>query len=186
MAAPPRGVRPTSDRLREALFSSLGADVEGSTWLDLFAGSGAVGIEALSRGAARVVMIDREASALQVIRRNLLRCGIATGFEDYQEEAFAFLRRHEPAPVRYIFLDPPYRFDRYEALLALILKTGWLAPRGRILLEVFKKTPLDFLGDWRLVRRLRAGDSHLLILELDGAASSAEGVSCVGRSRVPP
>jgi len=105
--------RPTSDRLRETLFNVLAPRIEASAFLDLYAGSGAVGIEALSRGAARVTFVEREPKALNVLRSNLERLGIGDGFRVQARSVAAFLRQANeagPKPERYeiVFLDPPW------------------------------------------------------------------------------
>src|ERR1039458_5169268 len=112
------GTRPTSDRLRETLFNVLAPRIEGAAFLDLYAGSGAVGIEALSRGAARVEFVERAPAALKVLRGNLERLGLRAGFRIHAAAVGAFLRRaaaaSKPEPrekrERYevVFLDPPY------------------------------------------------------------------------------
>lgn len=162
--SPPPEVRPTTDRLREALFNVLGSEVSGSVWLDVFAGSGAVGIEALSRGARFVHFNERDTQTVRVLRRNLSCCQIDEGFLIDQKDAFAFFNQL-PRSVSYVYLDPPYSFGRYERLLKKI--SGWIPADSNVLvlLEVFKKTPVDFLPDeWRLERKLQAGDSCILFL----------------------
>src|ERR1035441_36484 len=94
------GTRPTSDRLRETLFNVLAPRIEGAAFLDLYAGSGAVGLEALSRGAAQVEFVERAPAALKFLRGNLERLGISTGFHIHAVAAGAFLRRAAEAPKR--------------------------------------------------------------------------------------
>jgi 16S rRNA (guanine966-N2)-methyltransferase len=118
-APPGLATRPTSDRLRETLFNVLAPRMEGAHFLDLYAGSGAVGIEALSRGAARVVFVERAAGALKVLRANLARLGLKDGADVYAEPVSAFLRRGA-AGARFdvVFLDPPYdAANDYESVL---------------------------------------------------------------------
>jgi len=112
--------RPTSDRLRETLFNVLAPRIEGAFFLDLYAGSGAVGIEALSRGAEHVVFVERSPAALKVLRANLERLGIQAGFSMRAGSADESLRRLHKAPGGFdvVFLDPPYdALDEYEATL---------------------------------------------------------------------
>jgi 16S rRNA (guanine966-N2)-methyltransferase len=118
-APPGLATRPTSDRLRETLFNVLSPRMEDAAFLDLYAGSGAVGIEALSRGAARVVFVERAAPALKVLRMNLERLEIKNGFEIYPGAVSAFLPRGAAgAGFDVVFLDPPYDAEaEYAAAL---------------------------------------------------------------------
>jgi 16S rRNA (guanine(966)-N(2))-methyltransferase RsmD len=141
----PRGAstRPTADRVREALFALLG-DIEGAEALDLFAGSGALGIEALSRGAANATFVDSAASAVRVVRANLAGLGI----EDAQvrrQDARAFLRNARTHGRQYdlVFLDPPYRRAGELARDLSPLLAPVLAPRARVATESDRRAPLD-------------------------------------------
>ena len=117
-APPGLKTRPTSDRLRETLFNVIAARIEGAALLDLYAGSGAVGIEAMSRGAARVLFVERAAAALKVLRGNLAGLGLRDGAEVRAESVAAFLRRAAGVPFDVIFLDPPYDAEgEYEKTL---------------------------------------------------------------------
>ncbi len=168
LLAPVKGrVRPTSDRLRETLFNILGEAVAGSKWLDAFAGSGAVGIEALSRGARHVVFNDTSRDAVRLIEKNLQMTGIEEGFEIRELEVFSLFRRIDLSDVDFVFLDPPYDFGRYEKLLAKMCALSRLKPGVRIILEVFKKTAVEPPECLRLVRQLESGDSHLLFFTTD-------------------
>src|SRR5208283_1288670 len=129
-APPGLDTRPTSDRLRETLFNVLAPRVESRAWgaalLDLYAGSGAVGIEGLSRGAAHVTFVERAPAALRVLRGNLERLGIAGGFRIHPGSTGAFLRSAAetgPKPERYevVFLDPPYDAVREVAATLSLL-----------------------------------------------------------------
>jgi 16S rRNA (guanine966-N2)-methyltransferase len=137
----PKGAatRPTADRVREALFSALG-DLTGATVLDLFAGSGALGIEALSRGARSAVFVERAAPALAALRSNLADLGITA--EVHRADARAFLRNASEAGRTYdlVFLDPPYReAERLGPELDLARVTG---AGGRIVTESDRRSPL--------------------------------------------
>ncbi len=173
LGRPPRGVRPTSDRLREALFSHLGSKVEETRWLDAFAGSGAVGIEALSRGAREVVFNDPDPAAASLIERNLRHCGVEEGYEVRQLDVFRLLRLLRGRHFDYVFLDPPYAFPRYRRLLRQTAAQLDLKAEDRTILEVFKKADDDLIpGEWERLRTLRAGDSHLWILRKSSANTS--------------
>lgn len=131
----PRGteLRPTSNRLRQTLFDILGARVSGSRFLDAFAGTGAVGIEALSRGAGAVVFIESDPAACRLIRENLRICGITGGYRLLEEDVFKSLRRlaREGSRFDLAFLDPPYHWGPYADLLDLLF-SGPLAGKDAL------------------------------------------------------
>lgn len=158
-------IRPTADRLRESLFNMLGQTVEDSTWLDLFCGSGAVGLEALSRGARLVVFNDQNPTARKLLDRNLELCGISHGFEIHNRDAFSLIRSYRGSAFDFIFLDPPYDFARYQKLLCKLLPSPVWNENTVLLLEIFKKTKLDFIpSELEITHRLQAGDSVILSL----------------------
>lgn len=138
--SPPRrsaAVRPTSDRVREALFSILG-DVDGARVLDLFCGTGALGIEALSRGAASATLVDTHTA---LARRNVSELGVGDRCEVVRSDARAFLRR-ERRRFDLVFCDPPYRLaDRLEGDLDSLMPER-LAPGGRLIVEGAACRPL--------------------------------------------
>jgi 16S rRNA (guanine966-N2)-methyltransferase len=118
------GTRPTSDRLRETLFNVLAPRIQGAAFLDLYAGSGAVGIEALSRGAASVAFVERVPAALAALRANLARLGISEGFRIHSGSVGGWLRRSEKGSSQtfdLVFLDPPYDAgEEYASTLGLL------------------------------------------------------------------
>jgi 16S rRNA (guanine966-N2)-methyltransferase len=140
----PKGqaTRPTSDRVREALFSILGSRVAGARVLDLYAGSGALGIEALSRGAAAATLVDDAAAAVRAITANLE--GVE-GAEVVRRDARAFLRtaRDEARQYDLVFLDPPYRQALAVGRLLAEPLTAVLARDGLVVSESDRRTPLD-------------------------------------------
>ncbi len=168
LGRPARGVRPTSGRLRESLFNVLGPRVEGSFWVDAFAGSGAVGLEAISRGASYVVFNDHNSRARMGVEANLALCRITSGFKLYRQDAVSLFRSLHGRPVDFVFLDPPYDFRNYDQLLEAV--HGALAessPEHLVLLETSGRTSHEVAGDlYRVRRRIRAGDSHILMLRL--------------------
>jgi 16S rRNA (guanine966-N2)-methyltransferase len=169
LQAPPGfATRPTSDRLRETLFNVLAPRIEGALFLDLYAGSGAVGIEALSRGAARVVFAEQAPPALAALRANLTRLGIRDGFRIQSGSVSAFLRRVRLAAQQVfdlIFLDPPWdAAEEYAATLGLLggTSSGLLAPEAQVIAEHRRKQPLgDSYGSLHRTRLLEQGDAAL-------------------------
>jgi 16S rRNA (guanine966-N2)-methyltransferase len=156
-----RATRPTSDRVREALFSILGDAVVGARVLDLFAGSGALGIEALSRGASSAVLVDSSAAAVAAIRRNLAEVGAEA--EVRRQDAIAYLRGASRDARQYdlVFLDPPYR--RASALgreLSAALAPV-LTPDARVVAESDRRAPLEL--DRELLDERRYGDTLIRI-----------------------
>jgi 16S rRNA (guanine966-N2)-methyltransferase len=154
--------RPTPDRVREALFSILGGRIPGARFLDLFAGSGANGIEARSRGAAIVVLVESERGAGQAVRRNL------TALRLQDEEGVIFLSIPWPAalaeahrrggPFTIVFADPPFREAPYEAVLASLEAPGLLDPAGLVVLEHEAARPLpEGMGRLKLFRTASYG-----------------------------
>ncbi|HEY2391875.1 MAG TPA: 16S rRNA (guanine(966)-N(2))-methyltransferase RsmD [Candidatus Angelobacter sp.] len=163
----PEGVqtRPTSDRLRETLFNVVAPGIEGSVWLDLFAGSGAVGIEALSRGASRVCFVESSTAAGRVIRTNLHTLEISNEADIMERDAMAALRMLNTQSIAYdfIFLDPPYRkMDDYEQVLNFISQSRLLRYGGKVIAEHDKHfDPGETFGMLHRLRTLRQGDAVL-------------------------
>ncbi len=150
-------IRPTPDRVRETLFNWLQHDIAGSRCLDLFAGSGALGLEALSRGAAQVVFIDREHAVIERLRATLAGLG-ARGAELEQGDALRFLES-EPRPFDIVFLDPPFDLDLLPAACSALERRGWLAPRALVYLESPAAGGAPALpANWELLKSGRAGE----------------------------
>src|SRR5437763_1245441 len=156
LIVPKRGVRPTMDRVKAAMFSSLGEVVIGARVLDLFAGSGALGLEALSRGAASVIFVDKDSQSIAVIEKNLARANLVGRI--HRQDVFVFLRRSVGKETfDLIFADPPYEKtesgERYiEKLLANQALPQLLESDGLFVLD---KQPGESIGRtnfWRIVR----------------------------------
>jgi len=165
-APPGLTTRPTSDRLRETLFNVLAPRIERAVFLDLYAGSGAVGIEALSRGAAQVVFVERAQPAIKVLRANLDRLGLTSGFRIVTGSAAGYLRKREgSARFDLVFLDPPYdAAAEYTAVLELLggSAAGLLADDAVVIAEHRRKESLeDQYGNLKRTRLLRQGDAAL-------------------------
>lgn len=161
--------RPTSDRLRETLFNVLAPRIEGARFLDLYAGSGAVGIEAVSRGAASVVLVERAVPALKVLRSNLEKVGLRGGIRVEAVSVAAFLKKVRPESTAFlfdlVFLDPPYdAADEYELALGLLGEDakGLLAENALVIAEHRRKEKLeDRYGCLGRNRMLEQGDAAL-------------------------
>lgn len=164
-------LRPTSDRLRETLFDVLGPGVVGSRFVDVFAGTGAVGIEALSRGAAEAVFIENHAAAVKLIRQNLDSLKIASGCTIFTADALTALQklaaRHTPSTpgFDFAFVDPPYAAHvEYARTLEFLSSSSanFLAPNALIIFEHYHKFHLpDQSGPLRRTRLLKQGDAAL-------------------------
>jgi 16S rRNA (guanine(966)-N(2))-methyltransferase RsmD len=180
-APPGLATRPTSDRLRETLFNVLAPRIEGAEFLDLYAGSGAVGMEALSRGAARVVFVERAAEALKVLRANLTRLGLELRVEVRTESAGAYLKHAaEGAGFDVVFLDPPYDEEaEYDTALGLLggaidtrsqqrdLGRPLLKPGAVVVAEHRRKDTLaENYGGLKRTRLLQQGDAALSFYQI--------------------
>ena len=157
---PASQLRPTPDRVRETLFNWLGQRLDGLSCLDLFAGSGALGFEAASRGAARVVMVERDRAAARQLRENAAELGAAT-VRVVEGDALAFLA-NDRAAYNVVFLDPPFASDL--ALRSLEALAPRLAPGGRIYLE--SAGDVQPPSPWAPVREGRAGAVRYALFEL--------------------
>ena len=163
------GLRPTPDRVRETLFNWLGQSLEGERCLDLFAGSGALGFEALSRGAAEVVMVESSRAAHRALRANAARLGSADRLRLVLGDALHCLNARMKGEFNVVFLDPPYGSGLLEAALERVPVI--LAPRGRVYAE--SDVALAPPKPWRVWRQGRAGAVfyHLLEWRPDGQGS---------------
>jgi 16S rRNA (guanine(966)-N(2))-methyltransferase RsmD len=162
-------IRPTADRLRETLFNVLCAGnpaaLAESTWFDLYAGTGAVGIEALSRGARMVHFVESSKVAAELIAGNLKSLGIASGFQIVKIEAEKALRQLEAAGsvADFVFLDPPYPMqDEYTKTLKALAKSKLLSERSVVIAEHEKRfDPAEAFGELWRYRKLVQGDAAL-------------------------
>jgi 16S rRNA (guanine(966)-N(2))-methyltransferase RsmD len=158
--------RPTSDRLRETLFNVLAPRIEGAAFLDLYAGSGAVGLEALSRGAARVDFVERAPAALEVLRENVSRLGVTAGYRVHAGSVSTVLRRvAKSSAFDLVFLDPPYEaVEEYAATLGILggSASELLVAGAAVIAEHRRKQRLDdqYAGLVR-TRLLEQGDAAL-------------------------
>jgi 16S rRNA (guanine966-N2)-methyltransferase len=170
-------LRPTSDRLRETLFNVLGPNVSGSRFLDIFAGTGAVGIEAVSRGAIEVVFIENHVPAATLIRRNLASLDIQDGAKVLALDALRALEKlasgHKPtdSPFDFVFVDPPYaEKDQYDCVLGFLGSAPFLGTGSLVIAEHRRTFELPRrIGRLQQTRILRQGDAALSFFEHQAA-----------------
>jgi 16S rRNA (guanine966-N2)-methyltransferase len=160
------GLRPTPDRVRETLFNWLGQTLHGKTCLDLFAGSGALGFEALSRGAEGVVMLESSREAVAALKQNAVKLA-PQNLQVVQGDALQYLQAKQQR-FDVIFLDPPYKLNLLPNLLPLLPPI--LKPDAVVYLEHESKLVLD--APWRLLKSGRAGRVHFGLISLTEGASS--------------
>jgi 16S rRNA (guanine966-N2)-methyltransferase len=166
----PDGVelRPTGDRLKESLFDILNPKIAGAIVLDAFGGTGAVGIEALSRGAREAVFIESIAAGCRLIRKNLELCGVETGYRILQHDIFASLRllARQGFKADIVFFDPPYDWKPYRDLLEIVFERELLTPSSCVVIEHHRKAVLPESGDnYRRFRVVQQGDHCLSFYE---------------------
>jgi 16S rRNA (guanine966-N2)-methyltransferase len=162
-------LRPTSDYMRETLFNVLGPAVEGARFLDIFAGTGAIGIEALSRGAAETVFIENHGPAVTLIRRNLESLGRRTGATvlalDAAKAVDKLQARYKPQDggFDFVYVDPPYAaIEQYDRVLYLLGSAVFLSPNAKVIAEHRRTVDLaEQFGALRRYRVLRQGDAAL-------------------------
>jgi 16S rRNA (guanine966-N2)-methyltransferase len=161
-------IRPTPDRVRETLFNWLGPRIAGARCLDLFAGSGALGLEALSRGAAHVLFVERNAVAARELR-TLLEEWRGTDGRVQHDDALRWLSG--PSEIfDIVFLDPPFSAGLLEESAARLEKCGWLGPRALIYVEAAAREPLPALPSaWQLLKAKRAGEVGYHLFERSAA-----------------
>ena len=169
LAVPKRGVRPTMDRVKAAIFSSLGDAIIGARILDLFAGSGALGIEALSRGASSVVFVEQDGQSAEIIERNLAKTKLKGRIQ--QQDAFDFLQHASGSELfDIVFADPPYEKtkdgERFtEKLLANEALPQLMDADGIFVLEKRPAEALPEIKMWHLIRQKKYGATEVLFLE---------------------
>ena len=158
------GLRPTSDKLRETLFNILAPRIAGAVVLDVFAGTGAVGLESLSRGAARAVFIEHDRRAADLIAANAALCGVENRCAIIRDRAeVALIRPCHDGPFDVIVLDPPYDFEPLGEVLTAAV--GHLAPGGVLILEHAYRRAAPAVTGARHTRTVRSGDSALTLIE---------------------
>jgi 16S rRNA (guanine(966)-N(2))-methyltransferase RsmD len=161
----PDGIRPTSEKVREALFEILKDRIKGARFMDLYCGSGAMGIEALSRGAEKAAFIDNNHNCISILKRNLTKLGTPQDLYDiYSKDCIYILSKggFETHPYNIVFLDPPYHRNLAKNTLIGLASCDILTPNALVIAEVFKKECLpEELGVFRKIRSCKYGDTLL-------------------------
>ncbi|HUC51697.1 MAG TPA: 16S rRNA (guanine(966)-N(2))-methyltransferase RsmD [Xanthobacteraceae bacterium] len=163
-----QGVRPTADRLRESLFNILlhayGDPVTGARVLDLFAGTGAIGIEAISRGAAFCLFVDDGAEARALIRQNVDALGLGQVTRVFRRDATRLGAAHPVEPFGLVFLDPPYRKGLALPALAALREGGWLLPQALVVVEEAADAELAAPAGYEELERRSYDDTMIVLL----------------------
>ena len=166
-------VRPTSDRARESLFNRLthsadlfveGQQLEGATVIDLFAGTGALGLEALSRGAVFALFVDSSIEGRGLIRENMLACGVAARARLFKRDATRIGERGKMEPFTLAFLDPPYGRGLGEKALSALHEGGWLAGDALVILEESAKAEITLPAAFETLDQRAQGETQMLFL----------------------
>ena len=161
------GLRPTSERIRETLFNWLAPRIHGATCLDMCAGTGALGLEALSRGAGEVVFVERSTIAFKTLKSNIALLG-GPNADVLNLDAQQYLDGPSPKPFDIVFLDPPFAADLYDELCRLLVEQRWLADDARIYMEMDKDQPeLSLPPGWQVLKNKTAGKVRYMLAATD-------------------
>jgi len=176
-AVPGKGTRPTTDKVKEAIFSMIGPFFDGGVALDLFAGTGGLAIESLSRGAERAIFVDADAKSIEVVRANLKATGFEKKSEVYRndaERALKVLAKRDTA-FDLVFLDPPYRMKNGDELLLRMEESGLLQPGAVIVLEYESSYEYpEAFGSFSLRRKAVYGDTAVSIYDWEPKKDAEE------------
>ena len=161
------GLRPTSERIRETLFNWLAPNIHGAKCLDLCAGTGALGLEALSRGAGEVVFVERSTIAFKELKSNIALL-VGANAEVLNVDARDYLGGTNARPFDIVFLDPPFTADLYDELCRLLVEQRWLADDARIYIEMDKDQPeLRIPPGWQVLKNKTAGKVRYMLAATD-------------------
>lgn len=164
------GVRPTPDRVRETLFSWLLPQLPGSRCLDLFAGSGALGLEALSRGAVHATFVDQSSRLCRALAQNLALLGASGRADIHTQACLDFLALGTAQPYQLIFMDPPYGLGLIQPICQSLVQHGWLAPQAMICVEQESTAPTPAVpAGWHLHRHKQAGQVSVFVYQSTGS-----------------
>lgn len=161
---PGEGTRPIMDRVKENLFNVLGPDVVGTCWLDLFAGTGQVGIEALSRGARKVVFVDSAYAAIRTVKENLRLTGLAAEAQVVQKDAFTFLQQTPASPFDVIFVAPPQYLGIWQKVMHVLGErpSAYLTSSGIVIVQIDPREHSELPGEsFTLYDRRKYGNTQL-------------------------
>ena len=160
--------RPTSERTKEAVFSMLQFDIAGKTVLDLFAGSGQMGLEALSRGATRAYMIDRSKNAFEIIKKNIQKSRLVDGSVALCEDSLSFLKRHNGEKFDIVFLDPPYATELINDALSILIQRELLNDGAMLVCESdrFEILGVENSRKYVIIKTMKHGVAHISVLKL--------------------
>jgi 16S rRNA (guanine966-N2)-methyltransferase len=168
-AVPGTSTRPTTDKVKESLFNMIGPYFTGGTGLDLFAGSGGLGIEALSRGLEKVIFVDRDGKAIHIVNENLKSCGLENKAEVYRNDAVRALKAIQKRDItfNFIFLDPPYKKQQLVKLLEIIANEKLIHEDGLVVCEHASDIQLpESIGGLKQVRNEKYGIIGITLYEL--------------------
>ncbi|HET8700943.1 MAG TPA: 16S rRNA (guanine(966)-N(2))-methyltransferase RsmD [Nitrococcus sp.] len=172
---PIAGLRPTADAVRETVFNWLQGHLQGARCVDLFAGSGALGLEAVSRGAHQAVLVERSQIAIASLRENVARLGAGEAVQVIRADAERFLAG-KAEPFDLVFLDPPFQSALLERVCRQLDSGGWLAAGALIYLETDRHRTLgDLPGSWRVLRADGAGTVSYRLLRREAATLIGDG-----------
>ena len=164
-----QAIRPTADRLRESLFNILihayGDPIQGARVLDLFAGTGALGVEAISRGAKFALFVDNGAEARALLRNNVETLGLGGVTKVYRRDATNLGPAHPMEPFALVFLDPPYRMKLADKALVSLRDGGWLAPQALLVVEEHKAAEFAAPDGFEELERRAYDDTEFTILK---------------------
>ena len=158
------GLRPTGDRLRETLFNWISPFVVDTHCLDLFAGSGALGLEALSRGAASATLLEISPNACNAIRQHVNTLGAGLKAEVLEADARQWLQHPPPRAFDLLFLDPPFGSTLLAEIIPLLATSGWLSEGARIYIETAAEQPINLPEHWEILRTKETGQVHYQLL----------------------
>lgn len=170
-AVPGTSTRPTTDKVKESLFNMIGPYFTGGMGLDLFAGSGGLGIEALSRGLEKVIFVDRDGKSIHIVNENLKSCGLENRAEVYRNDAARALKAIQKRDLtfNYIFLDPPYKKQQLVMLLEMIAKEKLIHEDGLVVCEHASDIQLpESIGGLKQARNEKYGIIGITLYKVDG------------------